>query len=541
MFKYTKTPTILSKYDMPSDLTYTELNNIDFEVKIYEFENDNLQGQLLNFQQGKHFLGYADIGIIAKNNKWNEQDFFELLDFALTEFPHLHKRNTKLTIDNLFLQENKLEHCDIPSFMWKYGYNLQTDNSYKKNVNVPYFRFPEFTDEWEEKRLEEIVDRITRKNKDNETNLPLTISSIDGLVDQRTYFNKVVASKDMSGYYLLKNGEFAYNKSYSVGYDYGSIKRLDKYDMGALSTLYICFALKDESISDFLIKYFDSQKWYKEIYMISAEGARNHGLLNVPTEDFFKIKLHLPKEVEELQKIADFLLKIDEKISNQEAVVSDYEEMKKGLGQKIFSQEVRFKADDGSEYPEWKRKVITEIADTYIGLVTTMTAHYVDSGTPLIRNSDIKENKFVFKDPIYLDEEFAKKNDSRKHKLNDIITVHTGDIGTSALIPEELVGSIGFATIVTRITDKEILPKYICWYYNTDIYKKYARNICTGDGRNNLNMRDFNVAKIPIPCLKEQQKIADCLSAMDRKIEAEKKILEDWKELKKALLQQMFV
>lgn len=189
---------------------------------------------------------------------------------------------------------------------------------------------------------------------------------------------------------------------------------------------------------------------------------------------------------------------------------------------------------------EWERKVITEIADTYIGLVTTMTAHYVDNGTPLIRNSDIKENKFVFKEPIYLDKEFADINSSRKHKLNDIITVHTGDIGTSALITEELVGSIGFATIVTRITETNIFPQYICWYYNTDIYKNYARNICTGDGRNNLNMRDFNVAKLSIPCLKEQQKIADFLSKVDKKIANQEAAISDYEEMKKGLMQKIF-
>mgnify|MGYP002726903154 FL=1 len=108
-----------------------------------------------------------------------------------------------------------------------------------------------------EKKLGEIAERVTRKNKNNETPLPLTISSKDGLVDQVTYFNKTVASKDMSGYHLLKNGEFAYNKSYSVGYDFGSIKRLDKYPMGALSTLYICFSIKNFD-SDFMKVYFDS-------------------------------------------------------------------------------------------------------------------------------------------------------------------------------------------------------------------------------------------------------------------------------------------
>lgn len=530
MFKYTKAPTVLTKYDMPSDLTYTELNNIDFEVKIYEFENDNLQGQLFNFQQGKHFLGYADVGIVAKNNKWTEQDFFELLNFVLTEFSNLHKRNTRLTIDNLFLQENKLEHCDIFSFMWKYGYNLQTDNSYKKNVNIPYFRFPEFTDEWEEKRLGEIADRITRKNKDSETNLPLTISSIDGLVDQRTYFNKVVASKDMSGYYLLKNGEFAYNKSYSVGYDYGSIKRLDKYDMGALSTLYICFALKAESVSDFLIKYFDSQKWYKEIYMISAEGARNHGLLNVPTEDFFKIKLHLPKKVNEQQKIADFLSKIDKKITNQETVVSDYENMKKGLMQKIFNQEVRFKADDGSEYPKWEEKRIGEVFEFVNG--KAHEKNISDDGKYIVVNSKfISSNGTIRK---YSNEEACPL------KKGDIVMVMSDVPNGKAMSKCFLIDMDNKYTLNQRICalkTKEIPEFYIYQISRNKYFMKFD------DGISQTNLRKEDVLKCPIivPSMEEQQKIADCLSAIDRKIEAEKKILEDWKELKKALLQQIFV
>ena len=100
-------------------------------------------------------------------------------------------------------------------------------------MNIPKLRFKEFTDEWKEYPLKYFTTPIKRKNTNNESDLPLTISSLDGLVDQRTYFNKVVASKDMSNYYLLKKGEFAYNKSYSVGFPFGSIKRLDKYNQGA--------------------------------------------------------------------------------------------------------------------------------------------------------------------------------------------------------------------------------------------------------------------------------------------------------------------
>ena len=211
--------------------------------------------------------------------------------------------------------------------------NVSSSNSQK--ANVPKLRFPEFTEEWKTERLSDFVERVTRKNVNNQTELPLTISSKDGLVDQITYFNKKVSSKDMSDYYLLKNGEFAYNKSYSVGYDFGSIKRLDKYPMGALSTLYICFKpIKYQS--DFLKIYFDSLKWYKEIYIIAAEGARNHGLLNVPTEDFFDTRHILPTNEKEQSKIADFLTFLEQRIEKQRQLVEALKSYKRGALSVLF-------------------------------------------------------------------------------------------------------------------------------------------------------------------------------------------------------------
>ena len=210
-----------------------------------------------------------------------------------------------------------------------------------KSDNAPRLRFPEFSGEWVEKKLGEIAERVTRKNKNNETPLPLTISSKDGLVDQVTYFNKTVASKDMSGYYLLKNGEFAYNKSYSVGYEFGSIKRLDKYPMGALSTLYICFSIKNFD-SDFMKVYFDSLKWYREIYLIAAEGARNHGLLNISTEDFFETKHKLPLGLPEQKKIAAFFTLLDRRIQKQRQLVECLKTYKRGVSEAIFERKFGF-------------------------------------------------------------------------------------------------------------------------------------------------------------------------------------------------------
>lgn len=162
---------------------------------------------------------------------------------------------------------------------------------------------------WEQRKLSEICERITRKNRNNESDLPLTIASQFGLIDQRDFFNKIVAAKDMSNYYLLKKGEFAYNKSYSNGFDYGSIKRLNAYKQGCLSTLYICFGItSDEVESDYLECFFDTLKWYGDVSMICAEGARNHGLLNVDTKGFFdEVTVDLPKSLEEQKRISAYL------------------------------------------------------------------------------------------------------------------------------------------------------------------------------------------------------------------------------------------
>ncbi len=162
--------------------------------------------------------------------------------------------------------------------------------------------------------MSSIAERVTRKNKNNESTLPLTISAQDGLVDQNDYFNKQVASRDVTGYFLVKNGEFAYNKSYSNGYPWGAIKRLDKYEMGVLSTLYIVF--KPTAInSQFLVSYYETTRWYREVSKNAAEGARNHGLLNISPNDFFNTLLTIPKSAEEQQQIGSFFKQLDDTIA----------------------------------------------------------------------------------------------------------------------------------------------------------------------------------------------------------------------------------
>ena len=206
----------------------------------------------------------------------------------------------------------------------------------KQGSQVPEIRFKGFTDEWVEKKLGKVTERITRKNSNLESNIPLTISAQYGLIDQRKFFNKRIASKDVSGYYVIYNGEFAYNKSYSDGYPFGAVKRLDNYEKGVLSTLYIIFALDKSIDSTFLSYFYETTLWHKDVSEVAAEGARNHGLLNITADDFFKTMFIVPKSISEQQKIGTYFQNLDNLISSQAKKIEKLKTIKNTLLGKMF-------------------------------------------------------------------------------------------------------------------------------------------------------------------------------------------------------------
>ena len=208
-----------------------------------------------------------------------------------------------------------------------------------KGKTIPELRFPEFQNdgEWRRCTTNEIFSRITRKNTINNQNV-LTISSQYGLISQYEYFNKNVAAADVSNYYLIDKHDFAYNKSRSLGYPYGAIKPLKMYDQGVVSPLYICFRIKDDvqCSNTFFEYYFESELIHKEIQNMAQEGARNHGLLNISTEDFFnKTQLYIPSFVEQ-KKIADCLSSLEDIIMFYEDEILELELHRKGLMQQLF-------------------------------------------------------------------------------------------------------------------------------------------------------------------------------------------------------------
>jgi type I restriction enzyme S subunit len=208
----------------------------------------------------------------------------------------------------------------------------------KNGSSVPEIRFKGFTDAWEQRKLGEVVERITRKNENLESTLPLTISAQYGLINQNEFFDKRIASKDVSGYFLVRNGEFAYNKSTSSDAPWGAIKRLDRYESGVLSTLYIVFKILDErkTSSDYIVTYYNTDLWHKGIQAIAAEGARNHGLLNVAPADFFETNLTMPKNYAEQQQIGSFFQQLDHLITLHQRELEKLQNIKKSMLEKMF-------------------------------------------------------------------------------------------------------------------------------------------------------------------------------------------------------------
>ena len=409
--------------------------------------------------------------------------------------------------------------------------NVSSSNGLEKR---PKLRFPGFDEPWKAERLSDFADRVTRKNSKNETDLPLTISSKDGLVDQVSYFNKTVASKDMSGYYLLKNGEYAYNKSYSVGYDFGSIKRLDRYSMGALSTLYICFALKRHD-SDFIKAYFDSLKWYREIYMISAEGARNHGLLNVPTEEFFDTKHYLPENTVEQRKIADFLITLDRRIDAQQSLVDNLKKYKRGVMQHIFHQH------DAQGDEVWTcvrlgdifKKVSRRNTNGMVKNVITNSAEY-----GLIPQRDFFDKDIAVDGNTtnyYVIEEGDFVYNPRKSN-----TAPYGPFNRYTLSERGIISPL----YTCLVLQADINPYYLAWYFRSDAWHRYIYdNGSQGVRHDRVSMTDDLLMGIPVifPDNTKQQVYADILDKIEARLQVAQKEYELLTKTKNGYVQQLFI
>ena len=349
-----------------------------------------------------------------------------------------------------------------------------------------------------------------RKNKNNLSKLPLTISAQYGLVDQITFFNKVVASTDMSNYYLLKKGEFAYNKSYSSDYPWGAIKRLDNYEQGALSSLYICFAPKDNVETDFILQYFESPKWHKGVSEIAVEGARNHGLLNISVQDFFHTHHYMPKDKKEQAKIAKLLMFLDERIATQNKIIEDLKKLKSAISERLF------KSVKGSTV------LLSDLCDIVKGKQIN-GENLSDSGNYYVMNGGTEPSGYY---------------DNYNVEASTISISEGGNSCGYVQFNTSPFWSGGHCYSIQNIADK-VDNMYLYHYLKSN--EDAIMKLRIGSGLPNIQKKDLAMFKIIVPKIEWQIKISTFLSSLERKAEIEERIQNVMQKKKLYLLQQMFI
>lgn len=364
--------------------------------------------------------------------------------------------------------------------------------------------------EWDECRLNTFFDRHTQKNNEGNTNV-LTISAQYGLINQNDFFDKEVASEDKSTYILLKQGDFAYNKSYSSGYPFGAIKRLKLYDKGVVSPLYICFTPNSKNKCPLYFEhYFEAGMLNREIHAVAQEGARNHGLLNIAVSDFFNTNMVVPS-LPEQEQIAKILSIQDKVIELKEKKLEEKKKQKKYLMQTLLTGKTRLKGFSG----EWEKVELGMIFD-YI-----QPTPYIVGSTNYEKSADIPVltagKTFVLG---YTNETYGV--------FSNIPVVIFDDFTTASKFVDFPFKVKSSAIKILRCKDQ----------YNIIFAFAALQNIKYPVGGHERHwISKFSNIPIKCPEFAEQTAIANILSTADKELELLEQELEQEKQKKKALMQ----
>ena len=404
----------------------------------------------------------------------------------------------------------------------------------------PKIRFKGFTKDWEQRKLGDLVNRITRKNQDLVSELPLTISAQYGLIDQNEFFDKRVASKDVSGYYLINNGEFAYNKSTSTDAPWGAIKRLDRYENGVLSTLYIVFGIKENNLvdSDFLVSYYSTNLWHKDIHEIAAEGARNHGLLNIAPADFFETKLMIPQDIEEQKKIGKYFEELDRLITLHQRKCEQTKNLKKYMLQKMFPKngakvpKIRF---DGFTY-DWEQRKFSEFVEN--------VAVRNREGLELECYAVTNDRGFISQKEAH--DDFGYMADVDKTAYNIVppnsfaynpARINVGSIGYYAGTENVIVSSLYEVFQTADYVD----DRFLWHWFKSDQFPKWIERLQEGSVRLYFYYDKLVQCEMNMPSLEEQKRIAAYFDNLDHLITLHQRKCDELKKMKKYMLQNMFI
>lgn len=386
----------------------------------------------------------------------------------------------------------------------------------EKQINkTPLVRFPEFKYDWSEFRLSELMSRVSKNNKDEEFGVKeiLSLSSTQGIVDRKKLLGDTYDKVNHKNYIKTRLNDLVYGKSISSSYPYGLFKVNDCRD-GLLSTLYFTFKVNDNAIPAFLDRYFSyhnrANNFLKKYVLV---GDR---YITADANYILSGKIYTPEKKEQ-QKIANFFSTLDKKIEQLKQKKAYLDEYKKGIMQKIFAQELRFKDENGNDFPDWTNQKLGDIA-------------YKNSSN--IAANAIEENFGDYK--IYGASGVLKKVDFYKEKEEYISIVKDGAGVGRVFLCEANTSVLGTLDIIKA---KETNLYYLFYFLQQTNFLKYV----TGSTIPHIYFSDYKSEKILVPIKEEQEKIANFLSTIDEKISRTQAQIVNTQEYKKGLLQKMFV
>jgi len=404
--------------------------------------------------------------------------------------------------------------------------------------------------EWELVKLTKIAERVIEKNKGKSGNV-LTISAQHGLVSQLDFFNKNVASKNLDNYYYLRNGDFAYNKSYSTGYPMGAIKPLELYEHGVVSTLYICFRMTSTVSQEFYKYYFESDLWHTEVRNIAQEGGRSHGLLNISLGEFFNINLHCPP-LQEQHKIADILSSVDKAITKTEAIIKQTERLKTGLMQDFLTKGIghtKFKQTEIGEIPkEWEVVRVVDALLDYKSGASISPIDFIERGVKVLPKKAISELGTINiseHEYSYVSKEFAYKNlkatVSKEYlvtTLRDLVPA-APSLGRIVAINDDDNYLMAQGVYAFTINENILNRNFLIYLSNYSLFREQVLKRKVGSTQVHMRKNDYFDILIPLPGLEEQIKIISVLAPLDTKLLQEKQKLSQIQTLKKGLMQDL--
>lgn len=405
----------------------------------------------------------------------------------------------------------------------------------KNQAQIPNLRFPSFKNDWEIINGDIVFESIS--NKTHNSDLPiLAITQEHGAIPRNLIaYNISVTDKSIESYKVVEEGDFIISlRSFQGGIEFSNYK-------GICSPAYIILQPIKEIDRIFFKYYFKTPRYIKRLTK-NLEGIRDGKMISF--KYFSEAKLTFPS-LPEQTRIASFFIVLDKKIAQLKQKKTLLEQYKKGVMQKLFSQELRFRDEDGKEFPMWETKKLGSIGETYSGLSGKSKENF-GTGKPYVQYKQIFDDSKIDISRFELVD--IKENETQnKVQFGDVFfTVSSetpNEIGMSSVLLDEIeelyLNSFCFGF---RAHSLEILSPYFSQYlFRSELIRTEIVKLAQGSTRYNMSKVQLLKIEIKLPCLEEQTKIANFLSAIDEKINRTEIQIQKTQEWKKGLLQRMFV